>query len=49
MRHFFPDGHPKLLHLWPPKLFQAGRQGVARIGSIQGQDNRTARVSDDQD
>ena len=20
-----PDGHPKLLHLWPPKLLQAGR------------------------
>jgi hypothetical protein len=20
-----PDGHPKLLHLWPPKLPQAGR------------------------
>ena len=21
----FPDGHPKLLHLWPVKLLQAGR------------------------
>ena len=20
-----PDGHPKLLHLWPVKLLQAGR------------------------
>ena len=20
-----PDGHPKLLHLWPPKVPQAGR------------------------
>ncbi len=23
--HNDPDGHPKLLHLWPPKLLQAGR------------------------
>lgn len=22
---FVPDGHPKLLHLWPVKLLQAGR------------------------
>ena len=22
---WYPDGHPKLLHLWPPKLLQAGR------------------------
>jgi hypothetical protein len=22
---FGPDGHPKLLHLWPVKLLQAGR------------------------
>ena len=22
---FDPDGHPKLHHLWPPKLHQAGR------------------------
>jgi len=22
---FFPDGHLKLLHLWPVKLLQAGR------------------------
>ena len=26
MRHrWVPDGHPKLLHLWPVKLLQAGR------------------------
>lgn len=23
--HEIPDGHPKLLHLWPVKLLQAGR------------------------
>lgn len=23
-----PDGHPKLLHLWPVKLLQAGRVGL---------------------
>ena len=22
---YVPDGHPKLLHLWPVKLLQAGR------------------------
>ena len=25
MPQFAPDGHPKLLHLWPVKLLQAGR------------------------
>jgi hypothetical protein len=24
-----PDGHPKLLHSWPPKLLQAGRNDYA--------------------
>jgi hypothetical protein len=23
-----PDGHPKLLHLWPVKLLQAGQGGL---------------------
>ena len=27
-----PDGHPKLLHLWPPKLPQAGRPNYRRFG-----------------
>lgn len=25
-----PDGHPKLLHLWPVKLLQAGRMVTIR-------------------
>jgi transposase len=25
-----PDGHPKLLHLWPGKLLQAGRGNYVR-------------------
>ena len=28
----FPDGHPKLLHLWPPKLPQAGRLNYQLFG-----------------
>ena len=24
----FPDGHPKLPHLWPVKLLQAGQGGL---------------------
>ena len=24
-----PDGHPKLLHSWPPKVLQAGRVNYA--------------------
>jgi hypothetical protein len=27
-----PDGHPKLLHLWPPKLPQAGRPNYQLFG-----------------
>ena len=27
-----PDGHPKLLHLWPPKLPQAGRLNYQLFG-----------------
>ncbi|MEJ8827260.1 hypothetical protein WKW80_35665, partial [Variovorax humicola] len=27
-----PDGHVKLLHLWPPKLLQAGRADYAVTG-----------------
>jgi len=27
-----PDGHPKLLHLWPVKLLQAGRPNYRRFG-----------------
>ena len=26
--YFFPDGHPKLPHLWPVKLLQAGQGGL---------------------
>ena len=28
----FPDGHPKLLHLWPVKLLQAGRSDYDYVG-----------------
>jgi len=27
-----PDGHPKLLHLWPVKLLQAGRSDYDYVG-----------------
>ena len=27
-----PDGHPKLLHLWPVKLLQAGRSDYDDCG-----------------
>ncbi len=29
-----PDGHPKLLHLWPVKLLQAGRSDYDYAGVI---------------
>ena len=29
---FCPDGHPKLLHLWPVKLLQAGRSDYDYVG-----------------
>ena len=29
---FDPDGHPKLLHLWPVKLLQAGRSDYDYVG-----------------
>ncbi len=32
-----PDGHPKLLHLWPPKLPQAGRPNY-QLFSLTGSD-----------
>jgi len=28
----FPDGHPKLLHLWPVKLLQAGQADYDACG-----------------
>ena len=28
----YPDGHPKLLHLWPVKLLQAGRSDYDYVG-----------------
>ncbi len=31
-----PDGHPKLLHLWPPKLLQAGRSDYGVWGRCSG-------------
>jgi hypothetical protein len=31
-----PDGHPKLLHLWPPKLLQAGRSDYGGLMLIHG-------------
>jgi len=34
-----PDGHPKLLHLWPVKLLQAGRVDYADSGAM---DSRAA-------
>ncbi len=33
----YPDGHPKLLHLWPPKLPQAGRPNY-QLFSLTGSD-----------
>ena len=36
---YFPDGHPKLLHLWPPKLLQAGR---INYGQSEGMTSRAA-------
>ena len=29
-----PDGHPKLLHLWPVKLPQAGRSDYAYLAAV---------------
>jgi hypothetical protein len=34
-----PDGHPKLLHVWPVKLLQAGRVDYAGSGLM---DSRAA-------
>ncbi len=31
-----PEGHPKLLHLWPPKLLQAGRSDYGVWGRCLG-------------
>ena len=31
-----PDGHPKLLHLWPPKLPQAGRSDYGGLMLMSG-------------
>lgn len=28
---WLPDGHPKLLHSWPPKLLQAGRGRLCEV------------------
>jgi len=36
---YAPDGHPKLLHLWPPKLLQAGR---GDYGQSEGMTRRAA-------
>jgi hypothetical protein len=34
--HEAPDGHPKLLHLWPVKLPQAGRSDYGVWGRCLG-------------